>query len=72
MSPNDYNHLLQTALTLPPNLRTQLVQTLLESLDRPSPQPTIQSNHSDRWFATLPKRIDPLEFQRSIRSEWDD
>jgi hypothetical protein len=50
----------------------QAAQTLLESLDRPSPQPTIQSNHSDRWFATLPKRIDPLEFQRSIRSEWDD
>ena len=71
MSPTDYNTLLQTALTLTPDLRTQLIQALLKSLEPPHP-PLIQPSNGDRWFGSLPKRIDPLEFQRSIRSEWDD
>jgi hypothetical protein len=56
MTPNDDNNLLQTALTLPPNLRTQLAQTLLESLDRP---PSRKRYH-----------LRDLAEQRSLRDEW--
>ncbi|MGD1937119.1 MAG: hypothetical protein ACFCA4_06155 [Cyanophyceae cyanobacterium] len=71
MPPTDYNTLLQTALTLTPEQRTQLIQALLKSLEQPDPRP-LQPSNGDQWFGSLPKRIDSVEFQRSIRSEWDD
>ena len=39
--------------------------------DRISKDGAIDQN-GDRWFGSLDKRVDSLEFERSLRSEWDD
>jgi hypothetical protein len=67
MSPNDYNNLLKAALALPPNLRAQLAQTLLESLDHP---PSRKRYHFRDLAGQLTWNGDAVAEQRSLRDEW--
>lgn len=58
-------------VTLPNSIQPGLIEMVivLQSLPQP-PHPKEQTNHRN-LFGFLPKRIDPLEFERQIRDEWN-
>lgn len=57
-------------VTLPDSIKPGLVEMVIVLQPLPNkPQPT-QANPHKNLFGFLPRRIDPLEFERQIRNEW--
>ncbi len=58
-------------VTLPDSVKPGLVEmvSVLQSL--PNTSPDLQAIARPSLFGFLPKRIDPLEFERQTRNEWN-
>lgn len=74
-----YQDVLSQAQNLTPNERERLLEDLAKLIRQ---QPTIKTPNDsqelstqpdlERWFGFLPQRVDPVEFQRKLRQEWDE
>ena len=74
-----YQELLSQAQNLTPNEQERLLEDLTRLIQQ---QATVKTRGDrqelptqpdlDRWFGFLPQRLDPVEFQRKLRQEWDE
>lgn len=77
-----YNDVLSQAQNLTQNLTPNEQKRLLEDLAKlMHQQATIKTQDNsqkvpkldlDKWFGFLPHRVDPVDFQRKLRQEWDE
>jgi hypothetical protein len=57
-------------VTLPASVKPGLVEMLIVLQPLPATSQATQVRTRQNLFGFLPKRIDPLEFERQIRNEW--
>lgn len=57
-------------VTLPDSVKPGLVEMLIVLQSLPDASHSTQASTRQNLFGFLPKRIDPLEFERQIWNEW--
>ena len=74
-----YQDLLSQAQNLTPNEQDRLLEDLTALIQQQATVTTRDEGQElptqpdlDRWFGFLPQRVDPVEFQRKLRQEWDE
>jgi hypothetical protein len=58
-------------VTLPDSVKPGLVEMVIVLQPLPATYQATQASTRQNLFGFLPKRIDPLEFERQIRNEWN-
>ncbi|MCY7320312.1 MAG: hypothetical protein LH660_00520 [Phormidesmis sp. CAN_BIN36] len=56
--------------TLPDSVKPGLIEMVIVLQPLPNTPQSKQANIHKNLFGFLPRRIDPLEFERQIRNEW--
>lgn len=58
-------------VTLPDTISPGRVEIVVVVQPISEPTPSASSPVADNLFGFLPKRVDPLQFERQIRDEWN-
>lgn len=58
-------------ITLPDSVQPGLVEIVITLQPLPHTSQTVEVTNHRNLFGFLPIRIDPLEFERQIRDEWN-